>query len=124
MLWIYISNAHLALSSLFTVPFIFPEGDLQILFTNDFFRPAIDKTQSYIHAILRLPIAFYYNALTGIILTGNLVKQRCFPGSVLSHSNLPDVRMLRRPTHDSFRPPNGPSVKYLTSIGYGNNQAN
>ena len=80
--------------------------------------PAVNGTQSYADAILRVPPAFYYNALTGIILIGDLVKQRKFPGSVLSPTSSSNAKMLRRPMHDTFRPPCGPPVKFLTSVGY------
>lgn len=48
-----------------------------------FCYPATEVTQSYSSAILRLPLAFYFNALTGIALKGDFVKQAKFPGSVL-----------------------------------------
>lgn len=86
---------------------------------NVFAFPANGSTESYISAILRLPIAFYFNALTGVILLGDLVKQRRFPGPVLLPLNAPVPEMLRRSTHDRFRPPCGEAVEYLTSIGYG-----
>ena len=83
----------------------------------DFFAyPATSEIKTYSAAVLRLPTAFYYNALTGIILTGNFVKQRSFPDSMsLPH----DVTLLRRSSHDYFRPPYGPPVSYLKSVGYG-----
>ena len=83
----------------------------------DYFTcPAASPTKTYSAAILRLPTAFYYNALTGVILTGNFVKQKKFPGSV---SLSQDIKLLRRSRNDYFRPPYGPPVHYLTSVGYG-----
>ena len=94
-----------------------PEGNLPEMPREDIFAyPASNATETYSTAILRLLTAFYYNALTGIILTGNFVKQRSFPGSVsLPH----DVTLLRRSSHDYFRLPYGPPVSYLKSVGYG-----
>ena len=81
-----------------------------------FVDPAASEIKTYSAAILRLPTAFYYNALTGVILTGNFVKQRIFPGSV----SLPqDVTLIRCSTNDNFRPPYSAPVNYLKSVGYG-----
>ena len=85
--------------------------------TDVFACPATDMTHSYYTALLRLPIAFYYNALTDIILTGEVVKQRSFPPSVLPIADA--ASLLRRSTHDSFRPPLGQPTYYLFGIGYG-----
>lgn len=81
--------------------------------------PADSATESYIGAILHLPIAFYFNALTGIILLGDLVKQRQLPGTILPNFNVPFAKMSKRSSHDRFRPPYGQAIEYFTSIGYG-----
>ncbi len=78
--------------------------------------PALES-QTYSNALLQLPTAFYYNAQTGIILTGDFVKQRMLPTSPNFPS--PDDSLFRRTKHDNYKPPYGPMLQYLTSVGYG-----
>ena len=100
---------------LFAVPT--PEKNTFQPSLGNFFAYPATLFQSYSSAILQLPTAFYYNALTGIILTGELVGQKNFPASPIWP--IPDAEILRRFKHDSFRAPHGPPVYYLTSVGYG-----
>jgi len=95
-----------------------PERIFTQLSPQNFLASPANQTTSYFDVLLQLPTAFYYNAQTGIILTGEFVKQRAFPKS----SSFPYANadlMLRRSRHDSLKPPHGPEVLYLTSIGYG-----
>lgn len=97
-------------------------GDFDSPFTTNevtFARPVKGTIDSYSDAIIRLPIAFYCNT-QGISLSGHLAKKKRFPGSVLPvfDINSPPRKVVRRPLHDSFRPPLGPPVHYLKSIGY------
>ena len=84
----------------------------------NFFAGPANQSTSYFDILLQFPTAFYYNAQTGIILTGEFVKQRAFPKSS-SFPSTPTNLLLRRSKHGSLKPPHGPQVLYLTSVGYG-----
>ena len=64
--------------------------------------------------------SFQYLSTTMLTLSDDMVKESRFPGSLfpLYSATTPAQKMLRRPVHDSFRPPYGPAIPYLTSIGY------
>ena len=80
------------------------------------------EIESYSDAIEHLPMPFYYNTDTGIVLPSNKVKRPLYPGPILPPYDA-DVKVPktpRRPYHDRlFRPPKGFATPYLTSIGYG-----
>ena len=86
-----------------------------------FASPADGNIQSYSDAIGQFPVDFYFNHRTGITLSSDIVKEPSFPGSMLPlyDAIVPVPEMLRRPIHDSFRPPLGHPTKYLKSMGYG-----
>ena len=100
----------------FSVPT--PERTIIRLSPQNFFAGPANQSISYFDILLQFPTAFYYNAQTGIILTGEFVKQRAFPKSS-SFPSTPTNLLLRRSKHDSLKPPHGPQVLYLTSVGYG-----
>lgn len=86
-----------------------------------FSAPADNSIQTYSDTILHIPVPFYYNRYTGTVLSSDVTREPLFPGSVLPvyDVNRPDTKVLRRPKHDTFRPPCGGATAYLTSIGYG-----
>ena len=103
---------------------VFYQKDTTVVMTPSqvsFALPANGNVQSYVDAIRQLPIAFYYNAHTGITIPGEFAKEIRFPGEALPlfDVNSPITKVLRRPQHDTFRPPYGNISEYLLSIGYG-----
>ena len=86
-----------------------------------FALPANGSIQSYAAVIDQLPIAFYYNNFTGINLASEFINERVFPGDnfPLYDPDSPAKKSLRRPQHDTFRPPYHYQTLYLMNRGYG-----
>ena len=84
------------------------------------FRPP-DAPLSYAETVQQLPFGFYYPKDMGVKLPIDVKRELAFPGTAMTiydpAAQLPQA--FRRPWHDSFKPPNGPPVFYLVSIGYG-----
>ena len=110
------------------------EGEAQVAasispIASVFSFPVCGAMSSYAEAIKHLPVPFYYNKVTGIVLAENH-KEPPFPGSVLHpyDPTAPKLKSSRRPQHDTFKRPYEsqplaylypPPMKYLISIGYG-----
>ena len=87
-----------------------------------FASPADGNIVSYSDAIQQLPMPFYYNTHTGIVLLSDTVKRPLYPGSVMPLYNtaMKVPKTSQRLYHDKlFRPPYGCAIPCLISIGYG-----
>ena len=79
------------------------------------------KLPTYMEIVKQLPVEFYFPPDTGITLSPEINSPLKFPGQPVTKYDpstpIPEVK--RRPWHDNFKPPNGPSTFYLINIGYG-----
>ena len=88
-----------------------------------FALPSNGNIKAYEDALSQLPMAFYYNFFVGITLSGDLAKERRFPGYPFPVYDVdsPLSKNKRRPESDTIWDPRNPIPRpcYLYSLGYG-----
>ena len=80
-----------------------------------------DAPPTYAETVQQLPVGFYFPEDTGVTLSAEVRAELAFPGVAVPmyDPSAPPPKSLRRPWHDSFRPPHGPPIFFPVSIGYG-----